>query len=131
MRVRFRRVVFAVPIAALTSGVAGISPCAPPAWAAEYGSDPIPLTPYGMDPVPPAVFYRGAWDRYGSDPTPQSATSDLGFHDIYGLDAIPKAVVPSIQEMRDVLPHHALQVLTRAIEGGALEATDAPAGCRP
>jgi hypothetical protein len=80
---------------------------------------PAVAWPYGMDPVPDAVFYRGAWDRYGSDPVPDTATSDLGFHTIYGLDAIPQGVVPTVNDLRDVLPHQTLEVLTRAIEGGA------------
>lgn len=117
--------------AALVMAGAGIALWASPARAAGYGSDPIPYAPYGMDPVPRAVFYRGAWDRYGSDRTPRSASSDLGFQDIYGLDAIPDAIVPSVHELRHVLPHHALQVLTRAIEGGDVNPSDEPARCNP
>jgi hypothetical protein len=83
--------------------------------AADGVSDPIPFTPYGMDAVPGAVFYERAWDRYGSDPVPAGVTSDLGFRDVYGLDAIPEAVIPSVHEqIRQVFPHHLLQVLTSA-----------------
>jgi hypothetical protein len=117
--------------AALALAGIGLALCASPARAAGYGADPIPYAPYGMDPVPPARFYRGAWDLYGSDPTPRSATSDLGFRDMYGLDPIPAAIVPTVHELRDVLPHQALQVLTGAIEGGSLETSDEPARCHP
>jgi hypothetical protein len=86
------------------------------AGSAAAQSDSIPYAPYGMDPVPYAVFYRGAWDRYGSDPTPQSTTSDLGFTDVYGLDPIPTGAVPRLQELRHTLPQQTLEVLTQAIE---------------
>jgi hypothetical protein len=80
-----------------------------------YAADGVPFTPYGMDAVPGAVFYERAWDRYGSDPVPAGVTSDLGFRDVYGLDAIPEAVIPSLHEqIRQVFPHHLLQVLTSA-----------------
>jgi hypothetical protein len=76
---------------------------------------------YGMDPVPNAVFYRGAWDRYGSDPVPDTATSDLGFHSTYGLDAIPEAIIPTLHDPRYVLPRKMLQVLTGALQDGAID----------
>jgi hypothetical protein len=84
-----------------------------PALAADGVSDPIPFTPYGMDAVPGALFYSQRWDRYGSDPVPAGITSDFGFRDVYGLDAIPEALVPSVHDhIRQVFPHHFLEVLT-------------------
>lgn len=100
-----------------------------PALAQGYGSDPIPFTPYGMDAVPPTRFYRGVWNHYGSDPVPRSATSDLGFHDVYGLDPIPPAVLPSVDNLHNVLPNQALQVLTGAVEGGPVQSTGKPGRC--
>src|SRR5215207_4417492 len=91
------------------------------ATAAAAQDDVIPFAPYGMDPVPSAVFFSGDnWDRYGSDPVPNGVTSDLGFRDVYGLDAIPEAAVPHLHRLKDTLPHQTLQVLTEAIEAGAL-----------
>jgi hypothetical protein len=93
--------------------------------------DPSPAGawPYGMDPVPDAVFDREAWNHYGSDPVPESATSDLGFQDVYGLDAIPEAIVGTLDDLRHVLGHQTLEVLTRALEGGALD--EHPRACEP
>ena len=88
----------------------------------------IPFAPYGMDPVPYAVFFSGDnWDRYGSDPVPNGMTSDMGFRDVYGLDAIPEAAVPHLHRLKDTLSHQTLQVLTQALEGGALQAPPAEA----
>jgi hypothetical protein len=105
-----------------------------PAVAAGYGSDPIPFTPYGMDAVPNGRFYSHRWDRYGSDPVPAGRTNDFGFRDIYGLDAVPEAAIPSISTLKDVLPHEALQVLTGAIEGGDVgsrSTQSSPGDCPP
>jgi hypothetical protein len=78
-----------------------------------------------MDPVPESVFSPQPWDRYGSDPVPEGASSDLGARLDYGLDAIPGAHVPTILDLRHALPHEPLQVLTEALEGAA------PAQIRP
>jgi hypothetical protein len=100
------------------------------ACAAASAADP---TPYGMDAVPGSDFYMGAWAPYGSDPVPRSSVDESGFVDIYGLDAIPDAFIPTIHDLKHALPHQVLLVLTRAIEGGDLNlpaaTTTSASGC--
>jgi hypothetical protein len=82
-----------------------------------------------MDAVPASRFYSARWDRYGSDPVPPGRTSDFGFRDAYGLDAIPDAVIPEVHDrIRQVFPHQLLEVLTGAREG---EADAAPCDMTP
>jgi hypothetical protein len=79
------------------------------------GGSAAERTPYGMDAVPGAMFYTEPWVRYGSDPVPAGRTSDFGFRDDYGLDGIPEAAIPEIHiHIRQVFPHHLLEVLTGA-----------------
>lgn len=86
----------------------------------------VPWTPYGMDAVPDSDFYRAAWDRYGSDPVPRSDVDEYKFVDVYGLDGIPDSFVPTLHEIKHLLPHETLVVLTRAIEGSELQGPTSP-----